>query len=94
MPQINTPNPTNFSDAVPSFGSAAITITPSDVGDDLYAKAVTVYVGVAGNVTIRPEAQPSTTVTFQNVPAGSLVPCRALGVMATGTTATGLVGLY
>jgi hypothetical protein len=33
------------------------------------------------------------TVTFQNLPAGSLLPVRATRIFATRTTATGILGL-
>jgi len=32
-------------------------------------------------------------VTFQNLPAGSLLPVRATRIFATRTTATGILGL-
>lgn len=77
---------------VPSFPSHAFAITTSDV--DTYDPPVNVYVGVAGNVAIVPSrGDGSTAVTFVGLAAGSVLPCKALKVMATNTTATTLVGI-
>ena len=91
MATIDTPNNTNFGAAMPSFPGSALAVTPSDV--DEFASAVTIYVGGAGNVTVRP-AFGGAAVTFVGLPAGSVVPCLVIGVDATGTTATSLVAIY
>jgi len=78
---------------VTAFPEGADEITPSDT--DTHEPPVTVYVGVTGNVAIVPAGEPaSAAVVFKGLPAGSVVPCRAVKVMATGTTATDLVALY
>lgn len=59
----------------------------------MFSTPVTVYCGSAGNIAVVPEnGNPS--VTFSNVPAGQVLPCRVVQVLATGTTATSLVGVY
>lgn len=68
----------------------AATIVPSDVTS--LPQGVQVYVGGAGNVTIQDMA--GNTVLFTAPPVGSVLPVRATRVMATGTTATLLVGCW
>jgi hypothetical protein len=65
-----------------------VQITPSDSADNSYR---TVYVGVTGDVTV--VTPKGTSLLFKAVPAGTLIPCKTSKVMATGTTATQLVGL-
>jgi len=76
---------------VTAFPDRAVAITPH--ATDVFSAPVSVFVGVAGTVTIVPAGQPSTTVQF-TMPAGSIVPCRAIAVRASGTAATGLVAVY
>jgi len=70
--------------------SSAVAITPSDTAAQNYAS---VYVGGTGDVTYK--AGSATAVTFKAVPVGTVLPMPkdADKVMATGTTATLLVGL-
>lgn len=75
---------------IEQFGYYAKAITPSDA--DIYTGSFYVYVGVTGNVAIVP-AGSDAAVTFVGVPAGSVVPCKAKAVFATGTTATSLLAL-
>lgn len=73
--------------------SANFDIIPSDT-TDLEHIPRSVYVGVGGHVVIvGREDTNDTGVTFQNVPAGSIIPVRARRILATGTTAAGLIGL-
>lgn len=66
-----------------------VTIVPSDV--TIYDQGVNVYIGGAGNVTIKDMA--GTALTFTAPPVGSVLPVRARQVMAA-TTATLLVGCW
>ena len=50
------------------------------------------YVGGAGD--LRVEMLGGQTVTFAAVPGGTLLPLRAARVLASGTTATWVVGLW
>ena len=70
--------------------SSGFTITPSDV-TNFTRTTRGIYVGGAGNVVVVwPD---STTTTFPSVPAGVILPVRAIRVNSTSTTATNLVGL-
>lgn len=80
---------TNDSPMAPSEN--CFPITPQD-GVDLPTATKGIYVGTGGTVTLlslRGEAP----VTFVNVPDGSVLDVRARVVMATGTTASNLIGL-
>jgi len=91
MATVATPNPSNTIDAIPAFPGAAIAVTPANA--DSFAQPVTIYVGVSGNVAVRP-ANGGGAVVFSNVSAGTVIPCRVIGVDATNTTATNLVAVY
>jgi hypothetical protein len=78
----------------------AVAVTPNDTEDitnaateaaPLYAKAL--YIGVTGNVAVIMAGDATgTAVTFSNVPVG-FMPIQVRRVMATNTTATGIVAL-
>lgn len=68
----------------------AETITPSDA-TDLARATRALYVGQSGAVRLRTTG--GDEVTLANLQGGVLYPVRAARVLATGTTATGLVGL-
>ena len=91
MATVATPNASNTIDAIPAFPGAAIAVTPADA--DSFAQAVTIYAGGSGNIAVRP-ANGGATVTFFNVAAGTVLPCRVIGVNATNTTATNLIAVY
>lgn len=76
----------SYSDPV----TGGFTIAPSDVTNfDRTTRGI--YVGGAGNVVVVwPD---ETTTTFPSVPAGVILPVRAIRVNSTSTTATNLVGL-
>jgi hypothetical protein len=68
-----------------------VAITPSD--STVYDPPLrAVYVGATGNVAVRAIGDAS-AVTFIGVPTGGYVLAQCSRVMATGTTATSLVGL-
>jgi len=82
------------STAVASQARNAAAVTPSDSANlSPYAKSL--YIGVAGNVTVVPinAASDSETVTFANHPVGYM-PMQVRRVMATGTAATNIVALF
>ena len=66
----------------------AVAVTPSDTVDQFYD---TLYVGGAGAVKVMTSR--GNQVTLTAVPAGTRLPLRVRRVYATGTTATGIVGL-
>lgn len=66
-------------------------ITPHDTTNlSFYTRGV--YVGGTGNVVA--VLIDGTTVTFSNVPAGSVLPIAVKRINSTSTTATSLVALY
>jgi len=89
---LKTPDgPARFATVIVPSDTAAIAIGPGGI----YAKAL--WVGVAGNITLITAADQSnaglgTPVLFEAVPVGWLN-VQVRQVMATGTTATNLVGL-
>lgn len=76
-----------------SYPPHALAVTPSDsVNFDV---ASTVYVGVAGDVTVIPwYPDNATAVTFVGIPAGGTVPCLCRRVNTTGTAATNMVRVF
>ncbi len=70
--------------------SNAFDIVPDDKAT-LPSPTRAIYVGNGGHLCLT--LLSGTTVTFQNMPAGSLLPVRATRVFSTRTTATGLLGL-
>lgn len=65
----------------------AFAVTPHDTDANL---AQALYAGSGGAIAVRTEA--GTTLTFANVAAGTVLPVRVNRVLATGTTATGIIG--
>lgn len=71
--------------------TSAAELPPSDSTDLPYVTRG-IYVGTAGNLKVR--MQDGSLVTFNNVVAGQIYPLRIDRVLATGTTAAGIVGLW
>ncbi|MEP4199312.1 MAG: hypothetical protein ABJL99_27110 [Aliishimia sp.] len=65
-------------------------ITPDDA-TDLNAVTRGIFVGASGNLQV--QMLSGQTVTFNNVQAGVVYPLRVARVLATGTTAAGLIAL-
>jgi hypothetical protein len=83
---------------VTGFPACAKAITPSDITPlldyDNQPRAMTVYVGSAGTVSVLPVGNSAGQfVTFTMV-AGGVVPVEATMVRFTGTSASNLVGLF
>ena len=72
------------------FARGTFAITPDDA-NALPKIAMGLWVGGAGNLTLK--MQDGSTAVFTAVPAGTMLPVVATQIMATGTTATLLVGL-
>ena len=73
-----------------SPANSLFSITPND-STDLPALARQIYVGTGGNVAVKDSE--GNTVTHKNVPSGCyLAPFFVVRVLATGTTATDLIG--
>ena len=78
-----------------SVGLSAPAICPEAVvpndGQDLGHVTRAIYVGTGGNIRVlMPEGL---TTVFENLPSGAFLPIRVKRVFATGTTATGIIGL-
>lgn len=70
---------------------SAAALLPDDAAE-LACATRAVYVGGGGDLAVRMLG--GSLVTLGAVPAGSLLPLRLRAVLATGTTATGLVGFW
>lgn len=70
---------------------SAEVIIPND-STDLSQVSRAVYAAAAGDLTV--EMADGQTVTFASVPAGVIIPIRVKKVLATGTSAGGLVSLW
>lgn len=82
-----------YSNSQPGFESPAghgFPITPSDA-DDLPEVTRAIYVGQAGALAV--SLVSGAEVTLLGVAAGTVLPLRLRKVLATGTTASALVGL-
>ena len=69
---------------------AAAAIVPDDTADLAHATRA-IYVGQAGALTVRMVS--GDEVTLAEVQAGMIYPLRVARILATGTTASGLVAL-
>jgi hypothetical protein len=69
----------------------ALAIVPDD-GADLPQVTRALYVGGGGDVAL--VMRGGEAVSFLAVPGGTLLPVRARRVRASGTTATGIIGLW
>lgn len=79
----------NVDDNSPALDAFAI--TPSDDTDfDFVVRGI--YVGNTGDVVV--VTPYGSEVTFAAVPAGMILPVRAIRVNSTNTTASNMVGLY
>lgn len=68
----------------------AFAITPADTAD-LPETTRAIFVGSEGSLALR--MQSGALVTLAGIPQGTLLPLRADRILATGTTASSLVGL-
>lgn len=78
----------NF-DSPASFAAA---VTPND-STDLTTWPRALFVAGAGDIAVL-MAGDGAAVTFTGVPAGTILPVRVKRVKSTGTTATGIVGVW
>lgn len=75
-----------------SAGHSAFAITPNDSAD-LAAVIRGVYVGASGDITGYVWGSGDTAITFTAVAGGQILDVAFRRIRATGTTATGLIGL-
>jgi hypothetical protein len=74
--------------------STAFSITPDD-NNDLTKNARAIYVGTPGATgsLVVQMAGDGSQVTFVGIPAGTVLPIQVSRVLATGTTASTILGL-
>ena len=85
--------PDRFQNSSPSLSGPAahgFAVTPND-STTLAETTRALYVGSAGAIAVLMASGAS--VTFAGVPAGTMLPVRVSKVMATGTSATDIIGL-
>lgn len=85
--------PDRFQYSTPSLSGPAahaFAVTPND-STDLSETTRALYVGTSGSVAAVMAS--GTTVTFASVQSGTTLPVRVTRVLATGTTASTIVGL-
>lgn len=89
---------TRLPTVVTGFPACAKAITPSDATPLLdfnnNPRAMTVYVGTAGTVSVIPVGNDISQPVSFIVPAGGLIPVEVKYVRFSGTNAGGLVGLF
>lgn len=78
-------------DTVSSPSLAPFAIVPND-STDLTRIPKALWIGTGGDVNVQ-GVNNANPVLFQNVPNGFILPVRARRVLATSTTATGIVAL-
>lgn len=67
-----------------------VPITPAD--NTAIGPFMALYVGTGGTIVVCPRNS-TTTVTYKNVPSGTILPVAIQGVNQTGTGASDLIGL-
>lgn len=75
--------------SAPSFTWKAVTASDAT---SLAPGCRGIFVGTGGDIAMTDDS--GNTVTFSNVANGQFLPCGPTKVMATNTTATGIVALY
>lgn len=83
-----------FANTQPSLSSPASggsPVIPSD-SEPLQSASRAIYVGGGGALSVRMVS--GDTLSFTGVPAGSFLPLRVAQVLATGTSASGIVALF
>ena len=69
----------------------AMEIMPSDLNEQSHVTRA-LYVGMGGDVVVR--LKEDVVVTLANVPSGTFLPLRIQQVLASGTTASAIVGFW
>ncbi|MCM3130946.1 hypothetical protein ACFQ3J_00400 [Paenibacillus provencensis] len=81
---------------VDASGQGGFPVTPSDTLNIALPTGMSFTKGiyVAGSGNLRVIMSDGTDVTFTSIAGGMIHPISAIRVMATGTTATGIVAVY
>lgn len=75
-----------------TVGTYDVEITGTTSYSSLTAKAF--MVGTTGDVAVTTQIDPATAVTISSVAAGVVIPLGVVKIMATNTTADGIVVFY
>lgn len=70
-----------------------VAVTPSDTAD-LGAPCRALFVGTGGDVAVMGLSTGAASVTYKNVPSGSILPIQVSRVLETDTTASDIIALY
>ncbi len=76
----------------PAPATHLFSITPND-GATFTTATRAIYIGAAGDLAVQAISD-SAPMTLSNVPAGTVLQIAAMAVFATGTTASGIVGMW
>ncbi len=79
------------STAITASARGGFAVTPSNDAD-LPQQTRGLYVGTSGHLAVQLLAGDS--IVLKHVPGGTILPLRAVRVLATGTTAADIVGLF
>ena len=82
----------DMSQKIDGPAGGAFSITPDD-STDLVRTTRALYIGGSGDIVVDMAGSEQSSVTFTAVPGG-ILPIRVKRIRSTGTTATGIVGLY
>jgi len=74
----------------PGYDFAAV--TTNDAANLPTTPTRALYVGVGGDIVV--DSSATTSITFKNVPPGTMLPLAVFRVRATGTTASSIVAIY
>lgn len=81
----------NLSDSPDFSARKLVAVTPHNSNDLAYTTKA-LFIGTGGNIVVL--AEDDTVAVTLKVTDGQILPVRAKRVLATNTTATGIVGMY
>ena len=81
----------NLSDSPDFSARKLVAVTPHNSNDLAYTTKA-LFIGTGGNIVVL--AEDDTVAVTLKVTDGQILPVRAIRVLETNTTATGIVGMY
>lgn len=85
MAVVSLPNPSVYSQTVPSMPGMGGAVTPHDT--DTWDRGAHVWAMTSGTLVVRPAGDPTATVTLPTCPVGWVVPFLCVGVTTASTAA-------
>ena len=76
-----------------SPANSSYSVTPHDTNEIGAFLPRAIYTGSGGAIAMMLEGDIA-SIVWANVPAGAILPVKARIILATGTTATGIIALY